>query len=117
VKQVLLVDDEPDILEYLRDELELIGYVVSTASSVTAACNELSHKQFDLVISDVIMPELTGFDLLKWLSSGKRKEKFLALSAFSGAELPENPNIAFDKISKPIDRSQFLLKVRALLME
>lgn len=62
---VLVVDDDPlernSIVELLKNE----GYVVESASDGEIASKRLAQRFFDIVITDVKMPELTGFDLLK----------------------------------------------------
>ena len=63
---ILIVDDNPDIREYLTDIILNIGYKPYTASSGEEALKMLSlHKQIDLILLDVIMPEMNGFDVLR----------------------------------------------------
>ncbi len=62
---ILLVDDEPDILEFLEQYLQDMGMDVSTTTSAQDALQQLRKKSFDMVISDIRMPEMSGVELLK----------------------------------------------------
>jgi len=61
---VLVVDDDPDILEYLQDFLTADGFEVSTLSDPTAAVERIRDEVFHLVVLDLMMPKLSGLDLL-----------------------------------------------------
>ncbi|MEX2238175.1 MAG: response regulator [Dehalococcoidia bacterium] len=61
--RVLVVDDEPAIREVLREMLSAEGYVVEVAGSGGEALTKLSHRRFDLVITDIKMPEISGQEL------------------------------------------------------
>lgn len=63
--KILCVDDEPFILSLLGRILSLEGYQVLTAQSATQAIEMISNNQIDLVISDYLMPELTGTQLVE----------------------------------------------------
>ncbi len=60
---ILLVDDEPDILECLGDCLELLGHQVDTANNGQQALATMLHQVPDLIISDIRMPEMDGIKL------------------------------------------------------
>ncbi len=62
---VLVVDDEPDIVDLMRDFLEADGYAVLTAPDADGARMLLNEHQVDCVILDVMMPGQSGFDLLR----------------------------------------------------
>ncbi len=62
-RRVLLVDDAPDVLEMLAFMLRREGYEVWTAVSARDALQAAQAEQFDLVVSDIGMPEMNGYDL------------------------------------------------------
>ena len=62
---ILVVDDEPALCALLQDHLEEAGLTVTSMSSPLAALQQLEHRRFDLVISDMQMPELSGIGLIK----------------------------------------------------
>jgi DNA-binding response OmpR family regulator len=65
VATILVVDDESDVLELMRDCLEADGYQVETASDGEAASSLLSRRQIDCVLLDVMLPDCSGFELCR----------------------------------------------------
>ncbi|MFH8039149.1 MAG: response regulator [Candidatus Aenigmatarchaeota archaeon] len=66
-KEILVVDDEETVLEYLRTVLEIEGYVITTASTATEALGKIKskHDRFPVVLVDIVMPGIDGIELLK----------------------------------------------------
>jgi CheY-like chemotaxis protein len=62
---VLLVDDEPDILEVIQDRLEAYGFIVVTAGNGLEALKKLEKKRFDGIFLDIKMPEMDGMEALE----------------------------------------------------
>jgi DNA-binding NtrC family response regulator len=62
---VLVVDDDPDILEYLQDFLQAEGFEVSCISDPSLAVERIRDEVFHLVVLDLMMPKLSGLDLLQ----------------------------------------------------
>ena len=71
--KVLLVDDEPDILEVIRDRLEAYGFTVVTAGTGLEALKKLSVEKFDGVFLDVKMPEMGGMEALEEIRKRDKK--------------------------------------------
>lgn len=71
---ILLVDDEPDILKTTRTILETKGYRVEEARDGKEALDKLRSGHYDLMILDLLMPRLSGYDVLRSLSSKERDE-------------------------------------------
>ena len=67
--KVLVVDDSPLNRELVRSMLEPFGYSVIMAAGVSQAIQLLGQRRFDLVVSDLHMPDQNGFDLLRALKS------------------------------------------------
>ncbi len=63
--RIMVVDDEPDIRESLSRHFRFLGYEVVTAEHGKAALAELEERKTDIVISDIMMPEMDGIALLK----------------------------------------------------
>ncbi|HEX4450502.1 MAG TPA: response regulator [Kofleriaceae bacterium] len=61
---VLVIDDDPDILEYLQDFLTAEGFDVTTLSEPTVAVERIRDEVFHLVVLDLMMPKISGLDLL-----------------------------------------------------
>jgi CheY-like chemotaxis protein len=66
---VLIVDDEPDFCQVVKEILSIDGMLVSEAHSVIQALAALAHKVPDLVLTDVMMPDIDGLDLVRSLRS------------------------------------------------
>jgi DNA-binding response OmpR family regulator len=67
--RILLVDDEPDIRDMLRDALELAGHDVDTAATATDALREAAKKNYHVAIVDYVLPGKRGLDLVQELKS------------------------------------------------
>lgn len=109
MKSILIVDDEPLLAEVLKDELECAGYRTACASSANEALAQIADGTFDLVISDVRMPDVSGVQLLaairaRWperpyviLMSGLTDTRTIAAMA-SGAQAVLGKPICCDEL-------------------
>ncbi len=79
--RVLVVDDDPNLTDLLVDTLETIGYVARPAASAQEALKLLANEHFDLVISDINMPEMSGIELLQKI---KREHHQLPVMLITG---------------------------------
>ncbi len=68
-RNVLVVDDEEVIRDVCTQILEAEGYQVTTASNGREALHRVSEKQFDVVVTDIMMPDMSGLELLEVLKS------------------------------------------------
>lgn len=71
-KKILVVDDEPHILTLLESRLKAYGFSVITASNGTSCLNKAQSDNPDLIILDVMMPELNGFEVCRKLKENKK---------------------------------------------
>ncbi|PCH98096.1 MAG: DNA-binding response regulator [Bacteroidetes bacterium] len=117
--RILLVDDEPDILDFLSYNLKKEGYEVSTAGNGMEALEAAFATTPDLILLDLMMPELDGIETCIQL----RKNKILAATviAFLTARAEDFSQIngleagADDYITKPIKPKVLISKIKALL--
>ncbi|MFA6440631.1 MAG: response regulator, partial [Bacteriovoracaceae bacterium] len=79
---ILLVDDEKDLVMTLSAILKKWGYSVVTASDGVGAQKILEETAVDVILSDLIMPNMDGGELLTWLNSQKKKPHFIIMSAY-----------------------------------
>ncbi len=109
---ILLVDDQIDILTTSKETLESYGYKVLIAGNGIQALEifEKYHDIIDLVISDVVMPDMDGIELRLFCQQLKPQIKFLLMSAFSPKLENENGYLL-----KPFLGSQLARKVREIL--
>ena len=113
---VLLVDDDAALLEVMTIVLSSEGYRVVTASDGAEALQELGRKDLDIVVLDVMLPRISGFEVLKKIRE-KSNVPVVMLTAKSqsvdkvvGLELG-----ADDYITKPFDTKELLARIRAIL--
>jgi two-component system response regulator PilR (NtrC family) len=106
--KILVVDDELSMREFLSILLEREGYVVSVAASAEEALRLMDSALFDLVLSDVNMPGLSGIDLLARIKKQSPETAVLMLTAFSAAEQAvEAMKLgAYDYVCKPFKNEE-----------
>ncbi len=87
-KKILLVDDEPHVLEVLRVTLEDLGFILLEAADGPGALDVAQNERPDLVILDVMLPSMSGLDVCKQLKEAGETEKIpvIMLTARSGEE-------------------------------
>lgn len=118
-RRVLVVDDVSDVTEMIALLLKHAGYDVATADSATAALRLANEKAFDMVISDIGMPEMNGYELAESLRrrSEYQRTPIIAVTGYSeyddrGRALRAGFNA---HLTKPIDPSELLNLMNELL--
>jgi two-component system alkaline phosphatase synthesis response regulator PhoP len=117
MKRILVIEDEPQMLLGLRDNLELEGYEVQTAADGDEGLQKALAFQPDLVILDVMLPRKNGFDVCRELRARSNATPVVMLTARNqetdkvlGLELG-----ADDYVTKPFSITELLARVRAVL--
>ncbi|MGA9525804.1 MAG: sigma 54-interacting transcriptional regulator [Myxococcaceae bacterium] len=105
-KVILIVDDEEALRTFLGELLSLSGYQVRTASSGRQALEMLSGGAFDAVLLDVILPDISGLEVLKRYRADGGEAPVIVLSALAGADdaMRAMKQGASDYLSKPFER-------------
>jgi two-component system response regulator PilR (NtrC family) len=100
---ILIVDDELSMREFLKILLEKDGHIVEVAADASSALKVAANNDFDLVISDIRMPGMTGLEMLAELKRDKPDLPVIMITAFASPEDAVNAmkNGAFDYITKP----------------
>ena len=116
-KHILLVEDEEHLLKTIRLNLELEGYVVTTAVTGAEAFKVFRKSQFDLIILDVMLPEIHGFDVCEEIRKENTQVAILFLTAkASGSDRVQGLKLgADDYLTKPFNLEELLLRVQILL--
>jgi two-component system, NtrC family, response regulator PilR len=114
---ILVVDDELSMREFLKILLEKDGYHVTTAAEGRTAFELAGQHPFDLVISDIRMPGMTGLELLAQLKQLKADIGVIMITAFASPDdaVGAMKNGAFDYITKPFNVDEIKSVVRAAL--
>lgn len=116
--RILVVDDEDDLCEILKFNLEMEGYKVDTANSAEEAL-KLDLTQYNLLLLDVMMGEISGFKMARMLKADKDTMNIPII--FITAKDTENDTItgfnlgADDYISKPFSLREVIMRVKAVL--
>lgn len=114
---ILVADDDKNTRLLLKAVLETENYSVVTAENGEEALAALDSHHIDLVVLDVMMPKMDGYEFTRLLRQSNNNLPILMVSA---RQLPENKKKGFlvgtdDYMVKPIDDEEFLLRIRALL--
>jgi two-component system, NtrC family, response regulator PilR len=106
---ILVVDDEPDLRTLYELTLLREGYRVDAAGSVAEAWAQLNTQSFDVVITDMRLPDGLGLSLLQGLQERQRSERCIVITAYGSAEnaVEALKAGAFDYLTKPVDLKQF----------
>lgn len=86
-KRILMVDDDAAVVEHLCESLGSHGYDVTGITSAIEALAKVKQREFDLVISDVEMPDLRGVDLLRGILDAKPTQLVLLITAYGSVEM------------------------------
>ncbi|MFN7904078.1 MAG: sigma-54-dependent transcriptional regulator [Pseudobdellovibrionaceae bacterium] len=115
--RILVVDDEDSIREFLEIMLKKDGYEVTLAEDGLKAKEILSKKSFDMVISDLQMPNMTGIELLKHVKETIPDLVFLMITAFGTAETAVEAMKmgAYDYLTKPFKIDEVRLNIQNAL--
>jgi PAS domain S-box-containing protein len=114
--RVLLVEDHPDTREVLARLLDAANYAVKTASSVAAALQLAAAERFDVVVSDLGLPDGTGYDLMKQLRD-RHGIKGIALSGYGmDQDQRRSREVGFlDHVVKPVNVSQLVAVIQRIV--
>jgi len=83
---ILIVDDERDICDFLSDFLRKEGHDVATISDPTKAIEDIKHNAYHLIILDIMMPKLSGIDLLSQIRSFDEEVSVVILTGYPSVE-------------------------------
>lgn len=114
---ILIVDDDPLTRYSLKELLHLEGYPVETAQDGTVALQMLRENRFDVVISDISMPGLNGFELLKEIKHTCPDTIVLLITAYGKIEDAVNGIKlgAYEYITKPLNDDEVKLSIERAL--
>jgi len=117
--KILVVDDEPHIVELIQFNLELDDNIVDTACDGKIAMEKLISENYDMVVLDVMIPYVDGFDVLKFIRKSSMNKEIPVLMLT--AKNTENDKIigleggADDYVTKPFSVKELIARVHALL--
>ncbi len=117
MKRILIVDDDDEIRDLLEFDVSQSGYFVDTASDGKEGLQKALNNSYDLILLDVMMPKMNGFDVCKNIRQAKLSIPILMLTAKGTIN---DKTIGFDcgaddYLVKPFDIQEVLLRIRVLL--
>ena len=117
-KKVLVVDDEPDALELVKLVLESVGFETTLAMSGMEALDKIDASKPDLVLLDIMMPDMDGWDVFRKIKE-KNPEIPIAILTAKAQNIDKLLGLhvlkADDYITKPFGKNELISKVRKLL--
>jgi DNA-binding response OmpR family regulator len=117
MKKILIVEDEPNMVRGLKDNLEFEGFEVDTAMEGDAGLFKILHSVYDLILLDVMLPGISGFDICKTARKEGINTPIILLTA-KGEEIDKVLGLelgADDYITKPFSLRELLARIKAIL--
>ena len=117
-KHILVIDDEGIILFSIREDLEDEGYIIDTARSGEEGIEKLKAKEYDLIITDLIMSPKDGFDVIDEVIKLNCEAKIIVMTGYMGDDsIKETLKPSISIVMKPFSREELIEKVRNCLMD
>lgn len=117
-RRILLAEDEEAMRSYLARALETAGYDVTTVDRGTEAVPLLENETFDLLLSDIVMPEMDGIELAQRCAEVSPRTKVMFITGFAAVSLRASREQPHAKVlSKPFHLRDLVLEVERALEE
>jgi DNA-binding NtrC family response regulator len=115
--KILIVDDNPEVLKLIANILETNDYEVETASKGESAIKKLESNEYDMVLTDLMMPDVDGMQVLEHVKSRASKTMCIILTGHGTikSSVEAIKKGAFDYITKPVSPSELLIIVEKAL--
>ena len=116
-KRILIIDDDTEIRELLEFDIKSSGYFVDTACDGMEGLNKALNNSYDLILLDVMMPKMNGFDVCQNIRRAKLSIPIIMLTAKGTIDDKTEgfDSGADDYLVKPFDIREVLLRIRVLL--
>src|SRR5664279_525596 len=117
MKKILIVDDELNMVNGLKDNLEFEGYEVDTALEGRTGLQKVLQSQYDLILLDIMLPEVSGFDICRTARKEGVNTPIILLTA-KGEEIDKVLGLelgADDYITKPFSLRELLARIKTIL--
>jgi DNA-binding response OmpR family regulator len=117
MSRILIVEDEPSMRMGLEDNLDFEGYDIDSASDGKSGLDKILKNQYDLILLDVMLPGMSGFDICRQLRKNGNQIPIILLTA-KGEEIDKVLGLelgADDYITKPFSLRELLARIKAVL--
>jgi DNA-binding NtrC family response regulator len=117
--KILVVDDEESMCKFMEIMLKKEGYQVATNQHAPHALEQVKSEEYDLVIADLMMPEMSGLELLSQAKSAKPELDFIVMTAFASVDsaIEALKHGALDYITKPFRVDEIKIAVKKSLQQ
>src|SRR5665647_89867 len=117
--QILVVDDEPDLRTLYELTLVRQGYRVESAENLEEARQLLSQHRFDVIITDMRLPDGLGMELIQQIKTQQCNERCVVITAYGSAEnaVESLKAGAFDYLTKHVDLKQFRAVIASAVLD
>lgn len=114
---ILVVDDEESMCKFMEIMLKKEGYAVATSQDARSALQRIRTEKYDLVIADLMMPQMSGLELLSQVKSMDEGVDFIVMTAFASVDsaIEALKKGAFDYITKPFKVDEIKIAVKKSL--
>ncbi len=115
--KIIVIDDEESMCKFMQIMLKKEGYEVTSTQSSKDALEKIKNSNFDLVIADLMMPELNGLELLSKVKSIDRDLSFIVMTAYASVDtaIEALKKGAFDYIAKPFKVDELKITIKKSL--
>lgn len=116
-KSILVADDEPSVREFVERALKYAGYAVTAVPDGNAALAELARKKYDLLLTDIVMPDLDGIALALKVAKDHPSTKIVMMSGYANQrQRAHNLDcLAHEIISKPFTLEEIIKRVKMVV--
>lgn len=116
-KTILVADDEPSVREFVLRALTHAGFEVTAVQDGNAALQALGEKKFDLLLTDIVMPDLDGIALSLKVAKDYPQTKIMMMSGYANQrQRAHNLDfLAHEVISKPFELDEIIKRVKSVL--
>ena len=117
MKRILIADDDEQIRSLLVDFFQTLGYEAVVATNGAEALANLSRDDIDCIISDLIMPDMDGIELLKQIRLQRKSIPFIIITGYPTVDsaIEAMKEGAYDYVSKPLKLNEVRFKVERVL--
>ncbi len=118
-KWILVADDEPSVREFVERALNYAGYAVKAVPDGNAALQALQERTYDLLLTDIVMPDLDGIDLSLKVSKDYPDTRILMMSGYANQRQRAHnlEFLAHEVISKPFSLEEITRKIDSVFKE
>ncbi len=116
MNKILIIEDEKAISDLIKMELELQGYMCECAEDGEIAANYIEEKNYDLILLDIMLPKIDGYELLEYIKETKEIPTiFITAKSQTRDKIKGLNNGADDYITKPFEIEELIARVQAVL--